>query len=560
MNKGTHMQTFFIRAVSGLLLLLPVFSAEARVVEYIHTDAQGTIVAISDASGAVTQRFDYEPYGLPMDTRQKPDGAGYTGHVHDADSGLIYMQQRYYDAVTGRFISTDPVGVSASTGANFNRYNYANNNPTTLADPDGLFVVKPITPIVKPIDDKVTLVVEGAGAITGGSPTVQGQGGVKPNNRVGTTGQATVGPTAEEIARAQAIMDKSVVDVAMELGWELLKDFVGYNDLVGCLEADIMSCGMLAAGITPWGKGLKAVKVLYKMIDGAVTFYKTQKKARKTLEAARKECNSFVPGTLVLLADGSTKPIEDIELGDDVVTAHEDTGELAGTHEVTATITGHGFKNLVTITTAGDTDHDGKADQVTATDRHPFWVPALRKWVDADQLQVGDWLLTDSGAWAQIVDVQHAARVQTVHNLTVSGAHTYYVVAGDTRVLNHNAVCGNHRAEVEVRDGDGEFKLAFCTGSGCKQAGESNLQAHTESRVNRMFGGSVRPRVKDDRYLNELAGELSPGDSVVIRGSNPPCSRCKGAMNTMVRELGANVTYEYGDGMSWTATGGRRRR
>jgi len=49
------------------------------------------------------------------------------------------MQQRYYDPVALRFLSPDPVDVSASDGGNFNRYWYANNNPYRYRDPDGRF-------------------------------------------------------------------------------------------------------------------------------------------------------------------------------------------------------------------------------------------------------------------------------------------------------------------------------------------------------------------------------------------------------------------------------------
>jgi RHS repeat-associated protein len=48
----------------------------------------------------------------------------------------FYMQQRYYDPVIGRFLSTDPEPVNG-LGTNFNRYNYAGNNPYKYVDPDG---------------------------------------------------------------------------------------------------------------------------------------------------------------------------------------------------------------------------------------------------------------------------------------------------------------------------------------------------------------------------------------------------------------------------------------
>jgi RHS repeat-associated protein len=62
---------------------------------------------------------------------------GFTGHVNDVDTGLTYMQQRYYDPVAGRFLSIDPVTTDANTGSSFNRYAYAKNNPYVYVDPDG---------------------------------------------------------------------------------------------------------------------------------------------------------------------------------------------------------------------------------------------------------------------------------------------------------------------------------------------------------------------------------------------------------------------------------------
>ncbi|NQZ07281.1 MAG: RHS repeat-associated core domain-containing protein [Algicola sp.] len=63
---------------------------------------------------------------------------GYTGHQWDDDSGLNYMQARYYDPLLGRFLSNDPVGYIASNPImSFNRYLYTNNNPYRYVDPDG---------------------------------------------------------------------------------------------------------------------------------------------------------------------------------------------------------------------------------------------------------------------------------------------------------------------------------------------------------------------------------------------------------------------------------------
>jgi RHS repeat-associated protein len=68
-----------------------------------------------------------------------PDGIGFTGHVNDPDTGLVYMQQRYYDPVAGRFLSVDPVTTDAKDGTSFNRYVYGNSNPYKYTDPDGRY-------------------------------------------------------------------------------------------------------------------------------------------------------------------------------------------------------------------------------------------------------------------------------------------------------------------------------------------------------------------------------------------------------------------------------------
>ncbi|WP_454831480.1 RHS repeat domain-containing protein [Pseudoxanthomonas wuyuanensis] len=107
-------------------------------VEYIHTDALGSVVAVTNAAGQVIERNDYEPYGAIIG---KPSygGVGFTGHVQDAVTGLTYMQQRYYDPQLGVFLSVDPVTAYVKPGVNFNRYWYVSNNPYKFTDPDGRY-------------------------------------------------------------------------------------------------------------------------------------------------------------------------------------------------------------------------------------------------------------------------------------------------------------------------------------------------------------------------------------------------------------------------------------
>lgn len=122
-------------AVLALLSLAGAVGAQ-ETVEYIHTDALGSPVAVSDAGGTVIERSVYEPYGASVG-RELTDGPGYTGHVSDSATGLSYMQQRYMDPQLGAFLSVDPVTAYEQPVGQFNRYRYANGNPYKFTDPDG---------------------------------------------------------------------------------------------------------------------------------------------------------------------------------------------------------------------------------------------------------------------------------------------------------------------------------------------------------------------------------------------------------------------------------------
>ena len=120
---------FLFTVVIGSL----IGSANAAVT-YVHTDHLGSVVAESNASGQITKRFHYKPFGESIEAQH--DDIGYTGHKHDTDLGLTYMQARYYDPVLGRFYGNDPVGYTGEVDT-FNRYSYVANNPYRYIDPTG---------------------------------------------------------------------------------------------------------------------------------------------------------------------------------------------------------------------------------------------------------------------------------------------------------------------------------------------------------------------------------------------------------------------------------------
>ncbi|WP_405087575.1 RHS repeat-associated core domain-containing protein [Microbispora sp. NBC_01389] len=150
--------------------------------------------------------------------------------------------------------------------------------------------------------------------------------------------------------------------------------------------------------------------------------------------------NSFTADTLVVMADGSRKPISAVRVGDKVLAADPEIGKTRP-EEVTGLIIGEGDKQLTHITV--DTDGPGgtATGTVTATGGHPFWEPILGKWLAADRLKPGMWLRTGAGTHVQVTAVARETTHTRVYNLTVAHLHTYYVLAGATPVLVHNSGC-----------------------------------------------------------------------------------------------------------------------
>ena len=152
----------------------------------------------------------------------------------------------------------------------------------------------------------------------------------------------------------------------------------------------------------------------------------------------RAGCNSFAPSTAVLMADGTTKPIENVRVGDQVIATDPTTGKTEP-KPVTDHITGEGEKNLVQLTVDVDGERGDRTGTLTATDGHPFWAQNLHRWVKAAELQAGALLRTSAGTYVQVTGIKRwTAPRARAHNLTVDGIHTYYVAVAGQTLLVHN--------------------------------------------------------------------------------------------------------------------------
>jgi hypothetical protein len=137
--------------------------------------------------------------------------------------------------------------------------------------------------------------------------------------------------------------------------------------------------------------------------------------------------NSFAAGTLVLMADGSKKPIDQIQPGDIVMAGDPQKG-TEHPEPVQQVIVGHGLKHLYDIQVDGNV--------IEATYNHPFWVVDLQTFVWAQDLVPGEHLLLADGRAPPITAISNHDEVTTVYNLSIANIHTFFV--GAVGALVHN--------------------------------------------------------------------------------------------------------------------------
>ena len=127
---------------------------------FFRRTVQGDIIAILNTSGEVVVTYEYDPWGNILSTSGSMAatlGADnpfrYRGYYYDNESGFYYLQSRYYDPVTGRFLNADDtayLGVIETTSG-YNLFSYCENNVVNYCDYLGFFkVVRAVVSV--PID------------------------------------------------------------------------------------------------------------------------------------------------------------------------------------------------------------------------------------------------------------------------------------------------------------------------------------------------------------------------------------------------------------------------
>jgi len=229
--------------------------------------------------------------------------------------------------------------------------------------------------------------------------------------------------------------------------------------------------------------------------------------------------HSFTGATAVLMADGTTKPIDQIKVGDKIENSAPGKSGTQ-THKVDAVIVTHTDHDFVDVTVkpATTTGVGGKLAKLaktavalaaaatlltgvhtptitgtptaqakstvatsttatlTTTYHHPFYDETQGAFVQAQYLKPGDRLQTPTGT-TQITDIHLYHANTTTYDLTIDGLHTFYVVAGDTPVLVHN--CGSFTKEypggstvMATVNSDGAMEMAIQAEDGSVKGGQ----------------------------------------------------------------------------------------
>lgn len=107
----------------------------------VNTDYLGTPKQVTDKSGKVVWEATHDAFGkvISEKSNQFVFNLRFAGQYHDAESGYYYNYHRYYDAKTGRYLTSDPIGLVGG----LNTYNYVGQNPYSGVDPWGLLTYDP---------------------------------------------------------------------------------------------------------------------------------------------------------------------------------------------------------------------------------------------------------------------------------------------------------------------------------------------------------------------------------------------------------------------------------
>ncbi len=105
---------------------------------FYNYDGMGSVRMLTDITGAVTDTYDYDGWGnIVSSTGSTPNVYFYRGEQFDPDLQLYYLRARYFNPLTGRFLTRDPAAGTMMIPQLLHKYLYAGGDPINMIDPRG---------------------------------------------------------------------------------------------------------------------------------------------------------------------------------------------------------------------------------------------------------------------------------------------------------------------------------------------------------------------------------------------------------------------------------------
>jgi RHS repeat-associated protein len=136
------LQALYVRADDDLIALLrpDATTPGALATRHYHADAIGSIRALTDEAGAVTDEYDYTAFGeLRSHEGDDPQPYAFTGEPRDPNTTWQHHRARWLDPIAGRFVGVDPFAGRRCDPPSLHKYLYAAADPANKVDPSGRF-------------------------------------------------------------------------------------------------------------------------------------------------------------------------------------------------------------------------------------------------------------------------------------------------------------------------------------------------------------------------------------------------------------------------------------
>jgi RHS repeat-associated protein len=143
---GTSTRVLYETDGDGNLIARYVYGANGQLLAmvrdgqtyYYHYNGHGDVIALTDVNGIVVATYQYDAFGNHIDTTGNVENPyRYAGYRWDEETGLYYLNARYYAPEIGRFITRDAFHGFVEDPHSLNWYNYAHSNPVMFVDPSG---------------------------------------------------------------------------------------------------------------------------------------------------------------------------------------------------------------------------------------------------------------------------------------------------------------------------------------------------------------------------------------------------------------------------------------